>query len=61
VRGGISAPRPISTPDPEYTEEARRAKYQVTCVVGLIVDAEGQPGKYPDRAKRGSGFGSEGD
>jgi TonB family protein len=43
VGGGISAPRPISTPDPEYTEEARRAKYQGTCVLGLIVDDEGQP------------------
>jgi TonB family protein len=43
VGGGISAPRPVATPDPEYTEEARRAKFQGTCVLGLIVDAEGQP------------------
>jgi protein TonB len=28
VGGGISAPQPVSTPDPEYTEEARRAKSQ---------------------------------
>ena len=41
--GGISAPRPLATPDPEYTEEARRAKYQGTCVLGLIVDADGKP------------------
>jgi hypothetical protein len=32
VGGGISAPQAISTPDPEYTEEARRAKEQGTCV-----------------------------
>jgi hypothetical protein len=38
VGGGISAPRPISTPDPEYTEEARGAKYQATRLLGLIVD-----------------------
>ena len=43
VGGGISAPRPISSPDPEYTEEARRAKFQGICVLGLIVDADGQP------------------
>jgi protein TonB len=43
VGGGISAPRPVETPDPEYTEEARRAKIQGTCVLGLIVDAEGHP------------------
>jgi TonB family protein len=43
VGGGISAPRPISTPDPEYTEAARQAKYQGTCILGLIVDADGHP------------------
>jgi periplasmic protein TonB len=43
VGGGISAPKPISTPDPEYTEAARKAKYQGTCVLWLIVDADGRP------------------
>jgi TonB family protein len=43
VGGGISAPKPLATPDPEYTEEARKAKYQGTCILGLIVDAEGHP------------------
>lgn len=43
VGGGISAPLAISTPDPEYTEEARRAKMQGTCILGLIVDADGHP------------------
>jgi periplasmic protein TonB len=43
VGGGISAPRAITTPDPEYTEEARNAKIQGTCVLWLIVDQQGQP------------------
>ena len=47
--------RPVSTPDPEYTEEARRAKSQGTCILWLIVDAEGHPRDI--RVVRGLGFG----
>jgi protein TonB len=43
VGGGISAPQAVATPDPEYTEEARRSKTQGTCVLWLIVDAAGKP------------------
>jgi periplasmic protein TonB len=43
VGGGISAPQPVLTPDPEYTEEARRTKTQGTCTLLLIVDAAGRP------------------
>lgn len=55
VGGGISAPQPIVTPDPEYTEEARRAKTQGTCTLWLIVDAAGNPRDI--RVVRGLGFG----
>jgi protein TonB len=55
VGGGISAPQAISTPDPDYTEEARQAKTQGTCILGLIVDAEGHPRDI--RVVRGLGFG----
>jgi periplasmic protein TonB len=55
VGGGISAPQAISTPDPSYTEEARRAKTQGTCILGLIVDAEGHPRDI--RVIRGLGSG----
>jgi periplasmic protein TonB len=41
--GGVSAPSLIYAPDPEFSDEARRAKYQGVCVVGLIVDAQGNP------------------
>lgn len=55
VGGGISAPEAISTPDPEYTEEARAAKTQGTCVLWLIVDDRGNPRNI--RVVRGLGFG----
>jgi periplasmic protein TonB len=40
---GVSGPRVIYQTDPEFSEEARKAKYQGTCILGLIVDAEGHP------------------
>jgi TonB family protein len=43
VGGGVSAPRALNTPDPEYSEEARKAKYQGTVVLWLIVDQNGHP------------------
>jgi periplasmic protein TonB len=55
VGGGISAPTAISSPDPDYTEEARRAKKQGTCVLWLIVDSSGHPRDI--RVARGLGFG----
>ena len=55
VGGGISAPTAISAPDPNYTEEARRAKKQGTCVLWLIVDSTGKPRDI--RVARGLGFG----
>jgi periplasmic protein TonB len=55
VGGGISAPQALSTPDPEYTEEARNAKTQGMCVLRLIVDDQGHPRDI--RVVRGLGFG----
>jgi TonB family protein len=43
VGGGVSAPRAIYSPDPEFSEEARKAKYQGVCVVWLIVGPDGKP------------------
>jgi TonB family protein len=39
----VSQPQVIYAPDPEYTDEARSAKYEGICVVALIVDAQGKP------------------
>jgi periplasmic protein TonB len=43
VGGGVSAPRAVFAPDPEYSEEARKAKYQGTCVLWLVVGPDGRP------------------
>jgi TonB family protein len=43
IGGGVSAPRAIFTPDPEYSEEARRAKHQGTVVLWLVVGPDGRP------------------
>ncbi len=43
VGGSVLAPRPLTTPDPDYTEQARQAKLQGMCVLGLIVGADGKP------------------
>ena len=43
VGNGVSAPRPIDTPDPEYSEEARKAKYQGVVVLWLVVGPDGRP------------------
>ena len=41
--GGISAPRVIEDPKPEYSDEARKAKFEGTVVLWLIVDSNGKP------------------
>ena len=41
--GGVSAPVPVVWPEAEFSDEARRAKYQGVCLVSLIVDAHGDP------------------
>lgn len=41
--GGMSPPHAIYQPDPEYSDEARKAKYQGTDVLSLIVDSSGAP------------------
>jgi TonB family protein len=43
VGKNMSPPRAITQPDPEYSDEARRAKYQGTGVVWLVVDETGSP------------------
>ena len=53
--GGISAPRVVYAPDPEYSEEARKAKYQGTLVLWLIVGSDGRPGEI--RVARSLGMG----
>jgi TonB family protein len=43
VGADVPAPRLIYGPDPEYSEEARKAGYQGTCVLSLVVGLDGSP------------------
>jgi protein TonB len=43
VGDGVSPPKAIFQPEAEFSDEARRAKYEGTVVVTLIVDANGNP------------------
>jgi TonB family protein len=39
---GVSAPRAIYDPEPQYSEEARKAKFQGAVVLAIIVGADGR-------------------
>jgi protein TonB len=43
IGGGVSAPALIFKVEPEYSEEARKAKFQGTVVLYVVVDEKGQP------------------
>jgi hypothetical protein len=43
IGGGVSAPTILSKVKPEYSEEARKAKWQGTVVLSLVVDDQGRP------------------
>jgi len=42
VGNGVTAPRAVYIPDPQYTESARQKKIKGTVIVATIVTAEGQ-------------------
>ena len=43
VGGHISAPQVKHRVTAQYTDEARRAKFQGVCLLSLVVDAQGNP------------------
>jgi TonB family protein len=43
IGGGVSAPTLVFKVEPEYSEEARKAKFQGTVVLYVVVDDKGQP------------------
>ncbi len=55
VGGGVSAPKAVYAPDPEYSEEARKAKYQGTVVLWMVVGADGRAQQI--RIQRSLGMG----
>lgn len=55
VGSGVTAPRAIYDPEPDYSEEARKQKYQGTVVLQLVVGADGRPSRI--RVVRSLGLG----
>jgi periplasmic protein TonB len=43
IGGGVSAPVALNSVEAEFSDEARRAKYQGVCLISMIVDANGMP------------------
>ena len=43
MKNGTTPPRAVYSPDPEYSEDARKAKYQGTVILGLTVGVDGSP------------------
>jgi TonB family protein len=43
IGGGVTAPTLIHKVEPEYSEEARKAKFQGTVVLYVVVDEKGMP------------------
>jgi TonB family protein len=55
IGGGVSAPVPLNQVEAEFSDEARRAKYQGVCLIQLIVDVHGDP--LNPRVQRALGMG----
>jgi len=56
IGGGVSAPVAITKPEPEYSEEARKAKYQGEVWLSVIVDEKGVPQEIKVTRKLGLGL-----
>lgn len=41
IGGGVSSPVPIFKPEPEYSEEARKAKFQGSVMLSIVIRADG--------------------
>ena len=54
-QGGVTQPRPVYDPDPVYSDAARKAKYQGSVLLWLVVGPEGRP--HNIRVQRSLGMG----
>jgi protein TonB len=53
--GGVTQPRPIYDPDPDYSDAARKARYQGSVLLWLVIGPEGLP--HNIRVQRSLGMG----
>jgi len=56
IGGGVSAPVATYKPEPEYSEEARKAKYQGEVWLSVVVDEKGVPQQIKVTRKLGLGL-----
>jgi len=56
VGGGVSAPKVTYAPDPEYSEEARRDRYQANVILWIIVGTDGLPRNIKEARVGGRGL-----
>jgi TonB family protein len=54
-KDGVTNPQSVYAPDPAFSEEARRAKYQGTAILSVVVDKEGNVSRI--RLERPLGMG----
>jgi protein TonB len=58
-RGGVTNPVPTYRPDPEYSDEARKARWQGTVLLELVVDEKGMPRDIHIKQSLGLGLDEE--
>jgi TonB family protein len=56
IGGGVTSPVPTFKPEPEYSEEARKAKYQGEVWLSVVVDEKGVPQQIKVTRKLGLGL-----
>jgi periplasmic protein TonB len=55
IGNGVSQPVAVYSPDPDYSEEARKAKYQGTVILAVVVGPDGRV--HDPRVQRSLGMG----
>jgi TonB family protein len=56
VGGGVSAPRATYDPDPEYSEEARKARYQGQVILRCVIGSDGRAHEISVQRSLGMGL-----
>jgi TonB family protein len=54
-RNGVTQPRVLYDPDPEYSQEARQAKFQGSVILAMVVGPDGKP--HSLQVQRSAGMG----
>lgn len=55
-KGGVTAPHPIYTPDPDYSDDARRSKLQGAVILWMVIGPDGRPRNIRVQQQLGMGL-----